>query len=78
MKLTIISAQDILFKGEVDLVTLPGAMGSFTVLKNHATLISTLTAGRVSYTTTAGEQLSTPITGGIVDIDNNEINVCVY
>ena len=35
MVLEIISSEQILFKGEVESVTLPGAKGSFTVLENH-------------------------------------------
>ena len=34
MVLEIISSEQILFKGEVESVTLPGAKGSFTVLEN--------------------------------------------
>ena len=47
MVLEIISSEQILFKGEVESVTLPGAKGSFTVLENHASLISTLDAGTI-------------------------------
>ncbi len=36
MTLEIISPNEILFKGEAEAVTMPGALGSFTVLKNHA------------------------------------------
>lgn len=39
MILEIITAEKVFFKGEVNLVTLPGTLGSFTVLKNHAPLI---------------------------------------
>ncbi len=49
MTLKIISAEDILFEGEVSAVHLPGTQGAFTVLRNHASLISTLTPGRVEY-----------------------------
>lgn len=51
MVLEIISSEQILFKGEVESVTLPGAKGSFTVLENHASLISTLDAGTIEYVT---------------------------
>ena len=78
MTLKIISAEEILFSGEVTSVTLPGSMGEFTVLKNHASLLSTLTAGTISYTDAGGEQKTTEITGGIADVDNNVIAVCVY
>ena len=36
MTLKVISAEKILFDGEVSLVTLPGEAGLFTVLANHA------------------------------------------
>lgn len=78
MKLQIISAQQILYTGEVTTVTLPGSMGEFTVLRNHASLLSTLSAGTIRYTDVAGNALQSDITGGIVDIDNNVISVCVY
>lgn len=78
MKLQIISAQEIVYTGDVTSVTLPGTMGEFTVLRNHASLLSTLSAGTVRYTDDAGNDLHSDITGGIVDVDNNVISVCVY
>lgn len=77
MKLEIISPSEILFSGEVASVTLPGLMGSFTVLNNHASLISVLKAGSVVYKDLEGEN-SVEIKGGLADIDNNKIAVCVY
>lgn len=78
MTLEIISANEVVFKGEAVSVTLPGAMGSFTVLKNHASLISVLTAGNIIYRTSDEEQHAIPVKGGIVDVDNNVISVCIY
>ena len=77
MTLNIISAQSIMFSGEVKSVTLPGTMGSFTVLKDHASLISTLTPGPVVYVDNEGTRHETEITGGIASVDNNIISVCV-
>lgn len=78
MTLKIISAEDILFQGEVKAVHLPGAMGAFTVLPGHASLISTLTPGKVRYTTPAEGEQSVEIGGGIADIDSDVISVCIY
>ena len=77
MTLKIISAEDILFQGEVSSVTLPGTMGSFTVLHNPASLISTLPPGLVTYKED-GVENSVEIGGGIVDVDNNVVSVCIY
>lgn len=78
MTLEIISPSEILFKGEAQAVTLPGSLGSFTVLKNHALLISVLKKGSVIYRTPQGEEVSVDIKGGLVDVDNNVVSVCVY
>ncbi|MBD5237447.1 MAG: hypothetical protein HDS62_07960 [Bacteroidales bacterium] len=77
MTLEIISAFEVSFKGEVDAVTLPGEMGSFTVLRNHAAIISVLSDGDVIYKQ-GEEEHSIHIKGGIADVNNNVISVCIY
>ena len=76
MTLKIISSTEVLFQGEVDAVTLPGQKGSFTVLNNHASIVSTLTEGNIAYHTAEGSS-SVHIDGGLVDVDNNVVSVCV-
>lgn len=78
MTLEIISSDAVFFRGEVEMATLPGALGSFTVLRNHASLISVLTPGKIEYRTPEGKDGSIDITGGIADVDNNVISVCIY
>ncbi|WP_303676554.1 F0F1 ATP synthase subunit epsilon [uncultured Duncaniella sp.] len=78
MTLKIISADDILFEGEVTVVHLPGTLGAFTVLPGHASLISTLTPGKIGYTTPDGEKKSIDTAGGIADVDSDIISVCIY
>ena len=77
MKLEIISSETTLFSGEVELVTLPGTKGSFTVLNNHASLVSTLQKGTIEYVV-GNERHWVEASGGFVDIDNNRIAVCIY
>lgn len=77
MVLKVISAEDILFQGETDSVELPGTEGAFTVLKNHASIISTLTPGKIVYTQ-SGAKKEIEIEGGVVDVDNNIVSVCIY
>lgn len=78
MTLKIISPEDIVFEGEITSVTLPGQMGSFTVLRNHASLVSTLVSGTINYTDINGEENTLPVESGIVDVDNNIVSVCLY
>ena len=85
MTLKIISTTDTLFDGEVTSVTLPGAKGSFMVLQNHASLVSTLVKGKIAYVPvdtvtgkSAEQQEEIEVGGGIVDVDNNVISVCIF
>jgi len=76
MKLDIISPEEIVYSGEVDLVTLPGTLGSFTVFPNHAPIISSLEKGRLRYMT-EGKEVEMIINGGFVELKNNVVNVCI-
>lgn len=78
MKLEIISPSEILFNDEAISVNLPGVMGSFTVLDHHASLISVLQEGKIIYTRPGGELGELEVKGGLVDVDNNIVSVCIY
>ena len=77
MTLKIISAEQIEFEGTVEQVTLPGLMGRFQVLKNHAALIAALTQGMVTWVAD-GRTESRDINGGVADVKNNVVSVCLY
>jgi F-type H+-transporting ATPase subunit epsilon len=77
MTLKIISAEQIEFEGTVDAVTLPGVMGMFQVLKNHAALIAALKAGTMSYVVD-GSTVEREIHGGVADVKDNVVSVCLY
>ena len=76
MLLKIISPGQTLYKGEVKQVTLPGASGLFTVQKAPAPLVSPLTSGDIVYVET-NEEVTMAIRGGVVEVINNEVSVCV-
>lgn len=78
MTLKIISAEEIVFEGEAQSVNLPGALGSFTVLRNHAALVSTLVKGKISFVDADGARKEYEIPGGLADVDNNVVSVCLY
>lgn len=63
-------------KADVSLVTLPGVAGPFTVLKDHAALITALEKGDIRYVE-AGEEKRLPISEGFVEVGNNQVKVCV-
>lgn len=79
MILKIISAQNVVFEGEAASVTLPGELGLFTVLPRHASLVSSLVPGKITYAPTdGGERRQVDVQGGIVDVDNDVVSVCIY
>ena len=47
MHIEIVSPEATLFSGEVESVIVPGSMGSFQMLNNHAPIVSTLKKGIV-------------------------------
>ena len=76
MKLQIVSPENTLFNGEVNMVELPGVAGRFEILKNHAAIVSSLAAGDVVYDD-GKERNSVHISSGFVEVNNNVISVCV-
>lgn len=76
LKLRIITPSEALFDGNVESVTLPGSAGSFSVLNNHAPIISSLERGRVVVKAANGIQ-EYALNSGFVEVKNNNITVCI-
>lgn len=76
LQLKIVSPEKIEFDGEVVSVLVPGAMGQFEILTDHAPIISTLQTGFVEYATKDGKQ-RLDILGGFVEVKHNEVSLCV-
>lgn len=55
MTITVLTPDREIFKGSIVSVKVPGTLGEFQVLKNHAPVVSSLDAGRVSLVTADGE-----------------------
>jgi len=72
LKLKIVSPEKVEFTGEVESVKVPGTMGNFEILQNHAPIISTLQKGIVYFD---GQQLA--ILGGFVEVQKNQVSLCV-
>ena len=76
LKLKLVSPEKIEYDGEVESVLVPGTLGKFEILENHAPIISSLEKGIVEYKTASGKQ-RVEIIGGFVAEQHNEVNVCV-
>lgn len=75
MYLEIITPEKKVYSGDVDYVKVPGAEGSFGILKNHAPIIATLKKGIVKITDTSKKVENIEINGGVVEVLNNKIIV---
>ncbi len=77
LHLNIVSPEKGVFDGEVDSVTLPGMMGTFTILPQHAPIVSSLKSGLLSYVTKDGKAHQQEIHGGFVEMSDNVVSVCI-
>jgi len=76
MQVEILTPDETLFAGETELVSLPGANGSFQILNGHAPLIANLAKGEVRI----GEGKSSQafdVKGGLVEVLKNKVVVLV-
>ena len=76
IELEIISPEKRLFTGMVEWVMLPGAKAPFTVLYNHAPLVSTLCAGDIKWKIGKEKQKMT-VKSGFVEVRNNKVTALV-
>ena len=76
LQLKIVSPEKVIFTGEVLSVLVPGTLGSFEILNDHAPIISSLEPGRVEYATAEGRE-SFDIIGGFVEVKKNNVSLCV-
>ena len=77
MYLEIITPDKKVFEGDVNLVQLPGSKGSFTLLKNHAPIISTLDKGTIRVVDALEKEHFFKVSGGVVENLENKVSVLV-
>jgi F-type H+-transporting ATPase subunit epsilon len=73
MYIEILTPEMVLFSSEVKLVEVPGSLGPFVMLKNHAPILSLLEKGTVRLVEENGRELTFDISGGVVENTNNKM-----
>ena len=76
LNLKIVSPEKVEYDGVAERVLVPGTMGQFEILSNHAPIISTLQKGVVEYFNKEGKT-SLEILGGFVEVQKNQVSLCV-
>jgi F-type H+-transporting ATPase subunit epsilon len=72
LNLEIITPEKPIFKDQIEAVTIPGTMGSFQILKDHAPLISSFEVGIIKVKKAAAETFYTTA-GGTVEVSRNNV-----
>lgn len=75
MYLEIITPEKKIFEGSVKIIQLPGSMGSFEIMHNHAPIVSTLSEGTIKIISENNEKTFIEIIGGVVETMKNKIIV---
>ena len=73
--LMVYSPERTILEKMVSKASLPGSAGRFMVLKDHAPLISSLEAGRITFMSGSVEE-NIDIVSGFVEIAYNKVTVC--
>lgn len=79
LQLKIVSPEKILYDGKVEFVKLPGTEGEFSILPDHAPIISSLSHGDIVYEIVRGghKAVTISIKGGFIEVNKNIVTICV-
>ena len=76
-ELSIISAERKVFEGKVENILVPGMIGDFLVLSNHAPCISSIRPGFLEFSEGTSDKQKYFVSGGIIEVINNMVSVLV-
>lgn len=70
----LVSPERLIFSGEVEQVVVPGSEGVFTVLANHAPMMSTIRPGVIEVTSAGGPN-KLFVRGGFADVSDKGLTI---
>ena len=76
-ELSIISAESKVFEGKVENILVPGMVGDFLVLTNHAPCVSSIRPGFLEFSDGSSDKQRYFVSGGIIEVINNNVSVLV-
>ena len=77
LQLKIVSPERIEYEGRVYSVLVPGTMGQFEILTDHAPIISSLSAGKIRLLSEGEDEKIFDIKAGVLKGQQNEILILV-
>ena len=76
LNVEIVTPAGITFRGEIQSCTVPGADGSFQILKDHADLLANLKIGEIKFKQGSDEKFLAT-SGGFLEVLKNSISIVV-
>jgi len=73
--LEIVTPSKLAFSDEVIAITVPGTLGEFQVLYNHAPIVSNFEVGKIKIQTKNDTSLYFATSGGVIEVLNNKVVV---
>jgi F-type H+-transporting ATPase subunit epsilon len=73
----VVTPEEVIFHGKLLSIIAPGQMGYFQVLNRHAPMIAMLRHGKLTLLDTDHRKHEYEVTGGYVEISNNEVEVLI-
>ena len=77
MNVVILSPEKEIYQGEATSVKVPGTMGQFEVLNNHAPIVSSLEKGVIYIKPAEGEALEFELLQGYIEVLKNKVVLLV-
>ncbi len=74
-QLEVITPSKAAYKGKVISVTVPGTLGNFQILSNHAPIMSSLEIGVIKIVEDNNKELIFATSGGTVEVVDNKITI---
>ena len=75
MRLKIVTPNELFFEGDVQHVMAPGWDGYLGVLENHASFVTPISKGQLTYREADGKTTALRVEGGFLEIQKNRVLV---
>ncbi len=75
ISLKVVTPEGVAVEEETVSVRVPGGLGSFGVLYNHAPLVSTVVDGKLMWRKATGESKTLMVGSGVVEVAKNQVTL---
>ena len=76
MKIDVVTTEEIVYSGDVDIVIAPGSDGQLGILPRHAALLTSIEAGIVLVRNASGET-EIPVGDGFMEVNGDQVTILV-